>query len=250
MLPLFRASWRRLTSVHRSLRRHPLAILIHESVVSSQRAYTRCFSDFGRRVIPARVSDDIPSLSIRFNMSTESIEGYVPVNFAKEPEKALVIWTRVNKAKSRVTIEYAARVLIKKKMLELGYAYTGWGPTPGPLIHEWRDWHSHTGLYSGELSEEVTRDVLQYLNDRVKAWSQEFFDIGAFGFGSIGFCVGSHTREMFKNKYIVHVAEWAVDQSLKTDWNGELQVSISTSLDIKSNSRHRRQGKLCAKHVV
>ena len=122
------------------------------------------------------------------------------------------------------TIEPAAQVLTKKKMIELGFVHPGWGPNHGKLLHDWYTWHVDSRLYDETTDAKIRARVLKYRKECIKNYSDQFKKRGArTNREDVQFCrtCGVKTPE-FQEGHTVIFADWAKAQAADPNWNGVL----------------------------
>jgi len=155
--------------------------------------------------MPVIIEDDESNL-VKFNLGTDNAPATLCVNMHNP----------------RVTLEPAAQILIKKKMIELGFVHTGWGPDRGQLQHRWWSCWEASQLYDEAVDKDTRKLAQNYLEDRVKEWSNVYKHIAAWtNTGKFCQLCGTVQPENREGQAVVF-AEWAHEQAGMANWNGEL----------------------------
>jgi hypothetical protein len=99
-------------------------------------------------------------------MPVKALDGGTCVifNLGSDDEPAEVIWLSI--LPMTVEIGHAAQVVIKRKMLKLGFFYTGVGPNHAELTHEWSMWYKELGFAQICISRRA-RDALE---NKIVSW--------------------------------------------------------------------------------
>ena len=147
----------------------------------------------------------------------------VDFNIGTNDQPALMTYSPITK---QTHVSDEAKVLIKKWMILLSFVYTGRGTQKGLLIHSWRAWHAHSGMYDEDDKPADARLSAEAAMKRlVKQYSDQFFAHGICTDGP-EFCVvdGKPASKKESEKREVRFAGWAFVQAAHDDWDGELVV--------------------------
>ena len=160
--------------------------------------------------VDVAVGDDGHDL-VLFNLGSAATPAYLSVDEVTE----------------RAFLDPAAQLLLKRKMIELAFVYTGWGPDRGELLHHWRKWHIHRGLYSTEgtdVKPKIREIAEKYFKSRTNEYSAKWKSQGIWTNRKDGkFCVLCGVEERPENRegHKVTSVPWAAEVAAKEDWNGE-----------------------------
>jgi hypothetical protein len=74
----------------------------------------------------------------------------------------------------KVSLELAAQILIKRKMVELGFVHTGFGPNRGLLPHKSYSWITPSGLFNEDMDRKLRNAAENDLKQCVEDWSTQW----------------------------------------------------------------------------
>ena len=147
----------------------------------------------------------------------------VDFNIGGDDHPALITYSPISQ---QTIVSDEAKVLIKKQMVLLAFVYTGRGPQKGLLIHNWRKWHAHSGMYDEDDKPEDARVAAENAMKKVvKQYSDQFFTHGVCT-DVKEFCVvdGKTATKKDAEKQIINIAPWAIVQVEAEGWDGEFKI--------------------------
>ncbi|KAK5100183.1 hypothetical protein LTR70_001828 [Exophiala xenobiotica] len=118
--------------------------------------------------------------------------------------------------------------------MPLGYIFSGWSQERGDLLHHWKKWQAEAGLRQSGVRAEACVDAIDYINNRVKAWSKEWKNKGWWKVTGTEFCsyCGLPDIKDLSENVGIEFQSALIDAAAQDDWDGNFtQVRARSSPD-------------------